>query len=252
MEYTFEDWMNGNPEPRSPFWKLDLDNNKLNPVYRQIAEAKKNTFDWSLDGIIHLGKSNFLDKMNGLTQRRKKAITEKMIVDSKKYFEGYEINQLIYQQHPKKYDGIDGNKYREVKKAYEDFQDGINLGFKYLRNDFFEGVLHFELNEFYQDFLQNDCKNLEPIIPENHGKGETIAVKFKLLDNFFQGNEEFKKLLVKDQQKLLGYILGCHYDTAKHVKNFSNKGNPDGKYITQDSIDRFNDLYIKIKKGDLL
>lgn len=82
-------------------------------------------------------------------------------------------------------------------------------------------------------------------------KRETLAVRYKLLDVFFKGNENFSKLKIKDQEILLGYVLGCDVSTAKHIKNNATKGNPDGKYITHKSINRAEELIEKIKKGIL-
>jgi len=79
-------------------------------------------------------------------------------------------------------------------------------------------------------------------------KGERNAVKYKLLDHFFKGNTEYDKLLIKDQEHLLGFILGCRADTAKSIKNQSK---PDGKHITEIAMDRFTELLDKIKKGEL-
>lgn len=251
MEYTFKDWLEGKPEPSNRSWKLKSDLSGTNPVYLEIAEAKANTFNWSLEGILTLGKSDFTKKVSGLTKRRKIDITEKMILDSKKYFESYEIDQLIYQHHPKKFEGIDGKKYLEVKQVYEAFQDGLNLGFIYLRNDFLQAILHFELNEFYQDFLQNDCKNPEPIVPEQFEKGESASVKYLMLDHFFTPNEEFSKLLVKDQEHALRFIIGIRADSIKKIRNNTRKAlnKTPSQEIAKPSIDRYFFLLEKIKKG---
>jgi len=81
-------------------------------------------------------------------------------------------------------------------------------------------------------------------------KGEPLAVRYKLLDEFFKGNEQYNKLKVKDKEALLSIILGCHPDTAKDIKNNAVKNIPDGKYITREALDRFRDLSDKIKKGE--
>lgn len=166
MEYTFEDWLDGKPEPTNPLWKYDVKNKSLNPVYKEISEAKAHTFNWSLEVLFEGFKSDFLEKNEGLSESQKKLYTEKKIQDSEKYFTDFEIDHLIFKNHPNKFDGIDGKKYLGVKKAYEDFKIGKNKGFAYLKNDFFDAVLYFELNDFYQDFLKNGCKDSDPIISE--------------------------------------------------------------------------------------
>jgi hypothetical protein len=249
MEYTFDDWLKGKPEPKHPFWPFDPKIGQISHSYKEIVKAKKKTFDWSLEVILELGKKDFLKKIEGLNQRRKEALASKMIIDSKKKYEEYEINDLIFQSHPNKFDGIDGKKYLAVKKSYEDFIAGINLGFAYLMNNFFDAVLFFELNEFYQEFLENGLK--EPNNTTIKDKGESLAVKYKLIVHFFNENEEYNNLKIKDRDKLLGFILGCHHDTAKHIKNNAIHKNPDGKYITYESINRAEELIEKIKKGKL-
>ncbi|MDP2039845.1 MAG: hypothetical protein Q8S14_14685 [Algoriphagus sp.] len=87
---------------------------------------------------------------------------------------------------------------------------------------------------------------------EKEQKSEPLAVRFKLLNEFFNGNENFTKLKIKDQHILLGFILGCHQSTSKHIKNNSVRTVPDGKYITQENLDRYAILSDKIKKGDIL
>ena len=82
-------------------------------------------------------------------------------------------------------------------------------------------------------------------------KGESNSVKYLLLDEFFKGNEKFDKLKIKDQEKLLGFILGCRADTVKHIKN-NIQNRPDGKHITQVGLDRFLELSEKIQKGEIL
>jgi hypothetical protein len=98
-------------------------------------------------------------------------------------------------------------------------------------------------NQKEEETAQTKKKETAP--PE---RGETNAVKYKLLDHFFKGNPEFDKLLIKDQEHLLGFILGCRADTAKSIKNQSK---PDGKHITEIAMDRFTELLDKIKKGEL-
>ena len=71
-----------------------------------------------------------------------------------------------------------------------------------------------------------------------------------MLDHFFDLKSEFKDLLTKDQEKLLGFILGCRHDTAKSIKNNLVK-KPDGKHITEKALERFTELSEKIKKGEI-
>lgn len=261
MEYTFEDWLNGIQEPSGFNWIYEKESlkkssikdsvfPKRNPVYLEISKAKKFAFDKALEFSLDSMKSYFYEKIEDLNDSKRKMYIEKSIEDSEKHFKKYDIIKLIDHSPPNKFEGINGAKYLEVKKQVEGLNRGDYHRCVTILNEAHLAVLHFEISEYYREVLS--APNLKLELQNKSEKGETIAVKFKLLDKFFQGKEEFKNLLVKDQEKLLGYILGGHHDTVKHVKNFSNKRNPDGKYITQDSIDRFNDLYIKIKKGDLL
>lgn len=252
FEYSFEKWLNGEPEPDHPLWRYDLKEGKQNPEYLKISKAKKDTFDWALKGVFALGKLDFLKKVEGLNQRRKDKLIKKLILDSNKKFEGFEIDDLISQKHPKKFDGIDGKKYLLVKNAFLDFQEGTNIGFSFFRNDFLSAVLSFELDEFYQEYVDNNFKEPESTNAEKPEKGEGCAVKYKLLNHFFNESKEYNSLRVKDQERLLGFILGCRNDTAKHIKNNANKKNPDGKYITFESEGRVHELIEKLKKGDIL
>jgi hypothetical protein len=104
-----------------------------------------------------------------------------------------------------------------------------------------------EDREIYIKWAESNHKNQEIEKPE---KGESVAVKYQLLDEFFKGNEKFNNLKIKDQEKLLGFIFGCRADTLKHIKNNIQK-RPDGKHITQAGFDRFLELSEKIKKGEI-
>lgn len=84
-------------------------------------------------------------------------------------------------------------------------------------------------------------------IPETYK--EPIYVKLHLLKHFFSENDEFEKLKIKDQHALLGLIFGCRADTVKPIKN-NTQGKPDGKYVTERAITRFQDLLEKLKKGE--
>lgn len=106
-----------------------------------------------------------------------------------------------------------------------------------------------EYTPLIEAILKDPDKKFNSIEKE---KSEPIAVRFKLLDEFFKGKENFTNLKIKDQEILLGFILGCHPSTAKHIKNNSGKSVPDGKYITKDNLDRYAILSDKIKKGDIL
>ncbi len=102
----------------------------------------------------------------------------------------------------------------------------------------------------YTASIEGEVFNPKP--NQSDEKNESLAVRYKLLDEFFQGNENFKKLKIGDQEKLLGFILGCRADTAKNIKNNVGKALPDGKYITEEALARFTILFDKIKKGDIL
>jgi hypothetical protein len=248
MEYSFIDWLDGKPEPTNPLWKYDVENKSLNPVYRQIAEAKKNTFDWSLQVLFELGKSDFSEKIEGLSESQKKLYTENKIIDAKKKFEGYEIDQLIFKNHPRKFDGINGQKYQSVKQAYEDYNDGKNIGFAHLKNDFLQAILYFGLDEFYQNFLQNGYKKPQPTDLEKPEKGKTMAVRYSLLKMLgFENTPEYKSL-IKERQKVafIRFILACDESVAKGLKNGH------GKYIEPRHEIEAKDLFDRIKKGDIL
>lgn len=249
-EYTFDHWLKGYPEPDFPFWKYS-NSLKLNPVYLEISKAKVFAFDKALEFTLYAEKNYILNKISRFDENRRKKYIQSYLEKAEKNFEGYGVIELIEQIDPNKFDKIDGKAYLQIKKQYEGLQNGTYLVCKTHINDFFEAVLNFELSEFLNGDLNFHSEN-EVFTPKSKKaeKGEPLAVRYKLLDEFFKGNEQYNKLKVKDKEALLSIILGCHPDTAKDIKNNAVKNIPEGKYITGKALDRFRDLSDKIKKGE--
>lgn len=259
MEYTFNDWLEGKPEPTGLNWiyekeSLNTSQPKRNPVYLEISKAKKFTFDKALEFTLNSMKSHFLEQIENLNESKRKLYIEKTIQESEKHYSDFDVRKLIDHSPPNKFEGINGEKYLQVKGQYEALNEGkLHRCLNHINKGIF-AVVHFEMDEFYKEYLSNPT-----LITKSHNKtekGESLAVRYKLLDEFFKRNEEFGKLKNKDQDILLGFILGCRADTAKTIKNqwikYNSTKTPDGSDITQTGIDRFTELFDKIKKGDIL
>jgi hypothetical protein len=106
-------------------------------------------------------------------------------------------------------------------------------------NDFHKAIQYFELVEFYKgDFSEKIEK------PE---KGESIAVRYSILNDYFlDPSQDFKSLSEKQKEQILAYILGTIPRTAKGMKN------GESKYFSDDHKSRAKELINKIKKGDIL
>jgi hypothetical protein len=215
MEYSFDDWLNGKPEP--PYLFIHIDG--VNPVYNQIQDAKLKTFDWSFEGLIILGKNDFKRKLEGLTDSKKKSYTDSLIKDSEIHFSNFDIKQLILKNHPQKFEGIDGQKYNEVKKLYEVYTRGDSIGFSHFKNDFLKGIVYYELTEFYKSHLEAELKPLIQNIEEPekveaytnlphalcilYDLGILDLIEKKFSDKHYKG-----KARETDKAKLIATILG--------------------------------------------
>ncbi|WP_304516618.1 hypothetical protein [Cecembia rubra] len=86
----------------------------------------------------------------------------------------------------------------------------------------------------------------EKIEVEKTERGEPIAVRYSILNEFFNESDQFKNLSEKQKEQILAYILGTIPRTAKGIKN----GEP--KYFSDGHKSRAKELINKIKKGDIL
>jgi hypothetical protein len=252
-EYTFDHWLKGYPEPTGLNWiYISTTPPKYNPVYLEISNAKKYTFDkafeFTLDGI----KKKELDRIEKLTDSKKKLFLEKKIQDSEKYFQGFDVIKLIEYSPPNKFDGIDGSKYLAVKKQVEGLKSGkYSFCFKDLNEGFF-AVLYFELNEFYKDLL-NKKDDPEKITEKSHRQKIRTDLepkyRFYLMDKlgmidpkgiFYDSN-----LSLNERAKLLSKILGYNERECKDLLNSKTHFNEEKKYDLDDFL---NDLNKKRKK----
>jgi len=262
IDYTFEDWIDGKPEPTHPLWGIILIGGKHQscPEKSKIILAKEDTFNKSVEMALFVLKKELTDKIEQYDILDRTSYLEIVLKNYTAKFSKYDKKKLIERKHSEKYKGIDGKLYAEIKSNYEKFGKDNNFFHLQTINDFQVAVINYEYTKFCHSLLGEDPSNSpkqsttvelekEKVSDKNR---TTVAVRYKLLQEFFKENENYHQLLVKDQENLLGFILGCRADTAKHIKNNSIKSKPDGKHITQDSIDRFLVLSDKLKKGKML
>jgi hypothetical protein len=247
LSYTYEKWLAGNPEPEFKNWGLiSKDGLGKNIEYSKIQKAKNYTFDTGLEFTLISRKEGYNKKMLNISPERGEMYRAELLKEAEGKYSVYEFRELIDRWNKNKFEKIDGLKYKQVKEQQERLEKGETAFSLALINDFHTAVLNFELAEFLRGNESKPEVVAKKTAPPE--KEETNAVKYKLLDHFFKGNPEYDKLLIKDQEHLLGFILGCRADTAKSIKN---QPKPDGKHITEITMDRFNQLLDKIKKGEL-
>lgn len=246
LEYNFEKWLKGIPEPEFGAWVL---NNREEAI--KITEAKQTTFKDALQMALDFYRHEIEIKLQKIDSSDRKIYLEGLDKKAHSYFEKFDITDIISQSHSTKYKGIDGNLYLRVKQSKEKIELGKVIRSIHSINVFFQAVLHYQVSKIYKGLING---NIEPTIDpmKKPEKGESVAVKFYLLDHFYSPKPEFLSQLIGNQEKILGYIFECRPDTAKNIKNNASKPNPDGKHITNVGKDRFNELLKKLKKGDKL
>jgi len=250
LNYTFEKWLAGHPEPEFKNWGLiSKDGLGKNMEYSKIQKAKNYTFYTALEFTFSSIKKVHTEKLLSIIPERREMYRAELLKEAEGKYSGYGTKELIDKWHKNKFEKIDGLKYKQVEEQQERLENGETAFSLALINDFHTAVLNFELAEFLRGNESKPEVVAEKTAPPE--KRETNAVKYKLLDHFFKGNPEYDKLLIKDQEHLLGFILGCRADTAKDIKNEATQSKPNGKYITKKTMDRFNELLDKIKKGEL-
>lgn len=77
-------------------------------------------------------------------------------------------------------------------------------------------------------------------------KGESLAVRYSMLNTLFDLKSEFKDLKENQKEHLIAKILRTSQRTAKALKN------GEDKYITEAHQKRAHELIEKIKKGETL
>lgn len=255
--YTFDDWINGVPEPDLlPLTNQIITNDngikelKKNPVITEIMDAKRFTFDKSIDFILQSKKSVLDDVLSNLDLSEKTEFTNAEIEKAKEYYSKFPIQDLITQTNKSKLDNISGSVYLKIKRITEELNSGkIMLSSIIPINHFHEAIIYYEYSK-YCNMLLGATFN---IAKEKLEKGETVFVRYALLNEFFESKTVFYQLNDKMKNKLLGVIFSCDMDTAKKIKNrWPNSAKPDGKNITETGIERFTDLLDKIKKGEFL
>lgn len=227
FNYTFEKWISGIAEPEFDLWYAFFSGKGNNPEYNKIIEAKENTFKWSFDVAFKSMKDFFIKQIDGLTESKKKSYTDKLIQDSEKHFNDFDIIQLISQRHPQKFDGIDGIIYSQVNQSYAKFKTGESIVFAHFRNEFFDAVLYYELTEFYKEYLI-----LQPIEVE---KLENLPHKLcilydlgilDLIEDRFKDKNYKGKARETDTARLIASLLEIHdpekVRTSLRKKDFLN------------------------------
>jgi len=250
MEYTFNDWLEGKPEPTGLNWiyekeSLNTPQPKRNPVYLEISKAKKFTFDKALEFTLDSMKSHFLEKIENLNNPKRKLYIEKTILESERHFHDFDVRKLIDHNPPQKFEGINGKKYLQVKSQYEAFKEGkIRLCLNNLNKAFF-AVVHFEMVEFSKEHLSNSPSTKE--LPYKPEKGKPFAIRYHLLKLLeFEKTTEFLTLPEGQKVAFLRFILACDESTAKGLKNGYDK------YIQPKHEIEAKELFEKIKKGEIL
>ena len=250
LSYTYEKWLAGHPEPEFKNWGLiSEDGLGKNMEYSQIQKAKNYTFYTALEFTLITMKKVYTEKLLSIIPERREMYRAELLKEAEGKYSGYGTKELIDRWHKNKFEKIDGLKYKQVKDSHERLESEKSSSAATHINDFHTAVLNFELAEFLRGNESKPEVVAEETAPPE--RRETNAVKYKLLDHFFKGNPEYDKLLIKDQEHLLGFILGCRADTAKDIKNEATKSKPDGRYINKITMDRFTELSDKIKKGEL-
>jgi hypothetical protein len=90
-------------------------------------------------------------------------------------------------------------------------------------------------------FLENQSEKTN-----KEDKGESLAVRYSILNDFFTESSQFRDLSEKHKEETLAYILATIPRTAKGIKN------GESKYISKNHKDRADELINKIKKGEIL
>jgi hypothetical protein len=250
LSYTHEKWLAGHPEPEFKNWGLiSKDGLGKNMEYSQIQKAKNYTFYTALEFTLITMKKVYTEKLSSIIPERREMYRAELLKDAEGKYSGYGLRELIDRWHKNKFEKVDGFKYQQVKGQQDRLRSGEYSYSAIQINDFHTAVLNFELAEFLRGNESKPEVVAEETAPPE--RRETNAVKYKLLDLFFKGTPEYKDLKIKDQEHILGFILGCSADTAKDIKNEATKSKPDGRYINKITMDRFTELLDKIKKGEL-
>lgn len=250
-DYTFDHWTKGYPEPEFPMWYIinEGGNWRINPVYTEIQKAKNYVFDKSFEFVILCKKEELDHYLSTLDLSEKIDYTQAELEKAKSNFSKYQIQDIIRKSHPNRLKDIDSIKYLTVKNQDEGLKSGKFIKVSgVIVNDFHSAVVNYYFSKYCHQLLSEEFKPERFTIeaPEKPEKGEPLAVRYSILNDFFNESDEFKKLSEKQKEKILAYILGTIPRTAKGMKN------GESKYFTDDHKNRANDLINKIKKGDIL
>jgi hypothetical protein len=238
--YSLQDWIDGKPEPEP----IDL----ISKDDFSIHFAKRTVFELSLEIDIRTKKmmldESFLEKLE-YSDRIEYLSLE--IKKTESYLESLNIDKQRILAKDFSTQGITAKNYHFVPIGYE---NGLGCDLSFLKdNSIFQGRSSHQYLKYLKSLMKKYTEKIDVEQSNQKEKGETVAVKYYLQDHFFSSKPEFGKLKVGTQEEILGYIFGCRPDTAKSIKNHAHKPIIDGKHITDEGKDRFNDLLKKIKKG---
>ncbi|AEL26098.1 hypothetical protein [Cyclobacterium marinum] len=203
-EYTFNDWLDNKPEPRN-----DLEGIIAPKELKKIFEAKEYTFETSFKLTLEYYKRDFIEDLNKCEIRDKIEIIKEVIPDAQSNFQKFKKRELIKQDYPDKFLGINGHEYNMTKRQEDGLNNGIYGTFSSKINDFHSAVIHYHLYKFYLELLEEHQSPLKIVLLTNIGHKLTLLYELGFIDLINKRFIEENSDKAMSKAKLIGSLLGC-------------------------------------------
>ncbi|MEB2787334.1 hypothetical protein [Algoriphagus persicinus] len=211
LEYTYEKWIAGKPEPEFKFWGALYKGKGVNPEYEKIIEAKNYAFDNSLELTLNR-KNNYLLNFNkNLDLSEKIDFTNAELEEAKKLYSQFKIQDILQNSHPEKLKSITSKKYLDVKKQKEGIESGKFIGVSgVILNDFHTAIINYKYSKFCNKLLSEEFKPDYSEILENSPHKLCLLDELgfiEILEERFKDKNYFGKARETDKAKILASLF---------------------------------------------
>ena len=221
LEYTYEKWIAGKPEPEFKFWGGLYKENGVNPEYEKIIEAKNYAFNNSLELTLNRKNNYLLNFTKNLDLSEKIDYTNAELEEAKKLYSQFKIQDILQNSHSEKLKNITSKKYLDVKKQKEGIESGKFISVSgVILNDFHTAIINYKYSKFCNKLLSEEFRPDYSEILENipHKLCLLDELGFiKILEERFTNKKYHGKARETDKARLIASLLNI--DDPEKIRN---------------------------------
>lgn len=221
LEYTYDKWIAGKPEPEFKFWGALYKKKGVNPEYEKVIKAKNYAFENSLELTLNT-KNNYLLKFTeNLDLGEKIDFTNAELEEARKIFSKFKIQDLLQCTHSDKLKNITVQKYLKVKEQKEGLESGKFIGVSgVILNDFHTALINYKYSKFCNKLLSEEFKveyseSLENI-PHKLCLLNELGI-LDIIDERFSNKNYYGKARETDIARLIASLLDI--DDPEKIRN---------------------------------